>query len=181
VNLLESSFIEFVFVETDQLFGSKSNVILTRQTCGHRWSRVAGSKRRALAFYFPVRIWYMFLISNGKGELDLGVCMNSVLAKRIRLRSADFRRILRPYAFSNRKLALCGCILFASTQVMHTPKSDFPLHIDIKNIYQIRTEKQNASARCLLPATLLSFFLSWVSKTQPNHLTKRMANTRLAT
>jgi len=27
----------------------------------------------------------------------------------------------------------------------------------------------------------LSFFLSWVSKTQPNHWTKRMANTRLAT
>jgi len=26
-----------------------------------------------------------------------------------------------------------------------------------------------------------SFFLSWVSKTQPNHWTKRMANTRLAT
>ena len=27
----------------------------------------------------------------------------------------------------------------------------------------------------------LSFFLSWVSKTQPNHWTKRMANTQLAT
>ena len=27
----------------------------------------------------------------------------------------------------------------------------------------------------------LSFFVSWVSKTQPNHWTKRMANTRLAT
>jgi len=33
------------------------------------------------------------------------------------------------------------------------------------------------------PATLklLSFFLSWVSKTQTNHWTKRMANTPLAT
>jgi len=28
---------------------------------------------------------------------------------------------------------------------------------------------------------LLSFFLSWVLKTQPNHWTKRMASTRLAT
>jgi len=27
----------------------------------------------------------------------------------------------------------------------------------------------------------MSFFLSWVSKTQPNHWTKRMANTSLAT
>jgi len=35
----------------------------------------------------------------------------------------------------------------------------------------------------LLPASenvFLSFFLSWVSKTQPNHWTKWMANTRLA-
>jgi len=41
----------------------------------------------------------------------------------------------------------------------------------------------------LLPCTILpgalhnlasfSFFLCWVSKTQPNHWTKRMANTRL--
>jgi len=30
-------------------------------------------------------------------------------------------------------------------------------------------------------STLLSFFLSWVSKTQPNHLTKRMTSIRLAT
>jgi len=50
------------FVETNQLFGSNPNVILTRQTCGHRSSRVAGSKRRALAFHYTVRIWYMFLI-----------------------------------------------------------------------------------------------------------------------
>jgi len=28
--------------------------------------------------------------------------------------------------------------------------------------------------------TLFSFFLSWVSKTQPNHWTKQMANARLA-
>jgi len=43
-------FIEFVLVETTQLFGCTVNVILTRQTCGHRSSRVAGSTHRALAF-----------------------------------------------------------------------------------------------------------------------------------
>jgi len=32
-----------------------------------------------------------------------------------------------------------------------------------------------------LSSEFCSFFLSWVSKTQPNHWTKRMANTRLAT
>jgi len=66
-------------VQTNQLFGSNSNVILTRQTCGHRSSRVAGSKRRALAFLFSVRIWYVFWISKCRGELDLGLCMTSVL------------------------------------------------------------------------------------------------------
>jgi len=33
----------------------------------------------------------------------------------------------------------------------------------------------------LVETFFLSFFLSWVSKTQPSHWTKRMANTRLAT
>jgi len=41
---------------------SNSNVILTRQTCGHSSSKVAGSKRRALVFYFCVQIWYTIMI-----------------------------------------------------------------------------------------------------------------------
>jgi len=45
-------FIEFVFVETNEVFRSNSNVILTQQTCGHGSSRVAERKRRALAFIF---------------------------------------------------------------------------------------------------------------------------------
>jgi len=61
-------------VETNELVCSNSNVILTRQTCGHGSSRVAGSKHRALAFYFPVRIWYMFFMSKYREELDLGQC-----------------------------------------------------------------------------------------------------------
>jgi hypothetical protein len=43
-------FIEFIFVETNQLFSSDSDVILTRQTCGHRLGMAAASKCRALAF-----------------------------------------------------------------------------------------------------------------------------------
>jgi len=47
-------FIEFVFVEKDQLFGSNSNVILTQQTCGQRSSimlmMAVESKRGALPF-----------------------------------------------------------------------------------------------------------------------------------
>jgi len=98
--------IEFVVVETKQIVSDNSNVILTRQTCGQRSGMAAGGKRRGLAFYFSVRICYMFPTSKCRGELDLGVCMTSVLAKRMLLRSADFRRILRPNTFKNRKSAL---------------------------------------------------------------------------
>ena len=59
---------------------------------------------------------------------------------------------------------------FASTELMQRPRSDSPLHFDIKNIYQIRTEKSNASARCLLPATLLENLPSqdhvWITTVQ---------------
>jgi len=84
-------FIEFVFVETNQVVRSNSNVILTRQTYGHPSSRVAGSKSRALAFCFSIRIWYMFFMSICRGKSYLGVCMTSVLAQRMRPHGADFR------------------------------------------------------------------------------------------
>ena len=46
-------FIEFAYVKTNELVCSNSNMTLTRQTCGQHSSRVAGRKRRALAFCFP--------------------------------------------------------------------------------------------------------------------------------
>jgi len=110
-------FIEFVVVETKQIVSCNSNVILT-QTCGQRLGMAAESKRRAIAFYFSVRICCMFLMLKCRGELDLGLCMTSVLAKRMPLRGADFRRILRPNTFKNRKSALRSGILFESTKVM---------------------------------------------------------------
>jgi len=53
-------FIEFLVVETKRFFGSFVNVILTRQTCGQRSSRLVENKRRALGNYFSERICYMF-------------------------------------------------------------------------------------------------------------------------
>ena len=61
--------------------------------------------------------------------------------------------------FFNWTSALCGRILFTSIAIIHTPRSDFPPHVDIQNIYQIRAETYNASARRLLPATLLERWL----------------------
>ena len=48
-----------------------SNDILTRQTCGNARAGVSGSKRQALAFYFSLRILYVFLLSICKGDWDL--------------------------------------------------------------------------------------------------------------
>ena len=53
-----SSFL--LVVETKRFVGSTVHVILMWQTCGQRSSMSVRGKRRALAFYFSVRIWYMF-------------------------------------------------------------------------------------------------------------------------
>jgi len=66
--------IEFVLVEANQLAVSNPNVVLTRQTYGQRSSRATGSKRRALAFYFAIRICYKFLISKNVEDGPIWVC-----------------------------------------------------------------------------------------------------------
>jgi len=99
-------FIESVVVETKRFVGSNENVILTRQTCGQRSSRAAGGKRWALAFIVAIQIWHMFWGSKCIGESNLDVCTTSALAKKILLRSADFRQILWPNTFFNRNSAL---------------------------------------------------------------------------
>ena len=53
-------FVQTLVVKTKRFVGSTVNVILMRQTCSQRSSRPAGDKHLALAFYFPVRILYMF-------------------------------------------------------------------------------------------------------------------------
>jgi len=109
-------------LETKQLINSNVNAILTQQTCGQLPCTCAGSKRRALAFYFPVRIWYMFSESKCRGESDLGLCTISGLA-RMRLRSVDFR-MKSVFVFGRKicpKSAQRSGILFASPEVVHKP------------------------------------------------------------
>ena len=83
--------IKFVFVKTNQSFGSYSNVILMRQICGQRSRKAAGSKRQALVFWIFRTNCYVFLISKGRGEWDLCLCMTLRLTKRMPLRCGDFR------------------------------------------------------------------------------------------
>ena len=133
--------IEFVFVETKQIVTSNSNETSTRQTCSQRSGMAVGGKRRALLSIFPVRICYMFLMSQCRGESDLGLCMTSVLAQRMLLRSTDFRFLNVFGRNIHRKSVLRSGILFASTEVMHRPRSDSSLHFDMRNIWQVRTGK----------------------------------------
>ena len=108
----------------------------------------AAGKRRALAFYFSVRICCMFLISKCRGYSDLGLCMTSVLAKRMLLRSADEScgqtrlKIDESCGQTRFKIGSRHCAAafsFKSTEVMHSlsqhrPRSNSPLHFDIRNI-----------------------------------------------
>jgi len=70
-------------VGTKQFVSSNVHVIMTRHTCGPSSSMSAGSKRRALAFWFCLRICQMFLTSKCKGESDLVLCTTSVMANRM--------------------------------------------------------------------------------------------------
>jgi len=132
-----------------------SNWISTRQTCGQRSSMSGESKHRALALYFCLRIGPMLLISKCEGKLDLGLCINSILANMLPLRTGKFRQILRPNTFVNRKSPPHSSILLASTKDVHTPRSESPLHGDNGIIYHMHIKQLNARARRLLPADML--------------------------
>jgi len=91
-------FIEFIIAETKQFVSSNVNVIMTRQACGQRSSRTAGSKRRARENEFPKQTFYMFLMSKCRGDWDLGLSTFWVLVNRELLRSGNFRKknVFRP-------------------------------------------------------------------------------------
>ena len=146
--------IEFVFVETNEVVRSNSNVILTRQTCGHRSSEVAGSKRRALELYFSIQIWHMCMISICRGKLDLcvhdfGTCKENAAAqcwlliwKRVWPQNSSEVGTVQPYS-------LWKYQSHAQTQIRLSSTFRYYEHIPTsKKIY-------NASARRLLPVNLL--------------------------
>jgi len=61
------------WVETNEFVVSNPIVIYTQKTCGQRSSMAEGSKRRAIAFYFPIRFWYMFPILKCTEKSDVGL------------------------------------------------------------------------------------------------------------
>jgi len=119
-------------------------VIQTWSWLGKFSSRVAGSRHRALAFDFSVRIWYMFLISKCRGESDLGLCMSSVLAKECHC----------VVATSN--LQTCLAAEFVGSRIMDTLQN-----IVIWMRFKILLQKSTRSS-CWLSAP------SWLSSTTAN-------------
>ena len=132
-------------METKRFGGSTVNVILTRQTCSQRSSRAAESKRRALGKDFPEWICYMFLMSTCRGDWDLGRCTFWVLAKREPLRNAKFQFFLRAKHVLFRKSPLRSGSLFASTQKVHRPRPQFPLHFDTGWLWLVGSLKLQVS------------------------------------
>ena len=116
-NPLYRNFIETLLVETNQLVGSYSNVILTRQTCGQCSSKVAGSKRQAPASDFSVRMKYVFLISKCSRQRDLGLHQLLGLAERMTVRSSDFWQVFRPNMCIDLQSPLRSSILLAGPEI----------------------------------------------------------------
>ena len=84
-------------ISSNSLLGKRTNCSVVIQMWTWRGKSAASARAwlrerrgRAVAFCYSVRICYMFLILKCTGWSDLGLCMTSGLAKRMRLRSADF-------------------------------------------------------------------------------------------
>jgi len=107
---------------------------------GQRSSKAAESKRRApppsraLGNHFSERICYMFLVSKCRGDSDLGLCTTSGLAFGEPQRNDKIRFFLRRNTFLPRKSPLRIGSPNASPEVVHRPRSESPLHFDIRNI-----------------------------------------------
>jgi len=121
-------------VNTKRFVGSNVNGVLTRQTCSQRSCMSAGSKRRALAFYFCLQICNMFLISKSRGASDLGLCTTStlVLANRMPPRIGKFRHFLLPNTFINRKSPSRSGMLLVFLQVQPVVFG-VSLHLNLKS------------------------------------------------
>ena len=85
----------------------------------------------------------MFRMSKCSEESNLGLCTISVLEKRMPLRGGDFRikNVFGRKICRNLPGPMRGGILFASTEIVHQPRLDSPLHFDIGHTWQIRMEK----------------------------------------
>ena len=129
------------------------SMILKRQTCGQRSDMAAGSKRWALAFYFFVRICYIFLMSKSRGVSDqiLVFAWHRDLQKECGCAMANLKTFFGCSFRLNSPLR--SGILFAISDVMQRPRSD-SLATFRHREHVANPEIYNVSARRLLSASM---------------------------
>jgi len=117
---------------------SKESISSPNFSCGCSYAERAlwcrDSKRRALGNYFPVRIYYEFLISICRGDWDVGLCLFWVFAFINPLSDGKIPFFLRAKRVFFRNSLLLSSSLFASTSKVHRPRSQSPLQSDIRNL-----------------------------------------------
>ena len=116
------------------------NLSMLRRPARQRCDGADGA-RDAYKFYYSVRISYEFLISDCRGDSDLGLCSSWHLAKKMPLRSGRicFQQANRRNSEPIRPLR--SGIFFARCQDVHRRQACSALQIDIRNLYDIHTEK----------------------------------------
>ena len=97
------------------------------QGCG-RNKQKNKSKRQALAFYFCIRIWYMFWGPKCRGNWDLGLY-------------AQLRELPKKCGCAVPTFDFKTCLVAKFVGSRHRPWSQLPLHFDSQNIYQIQMQK----------------------------------------
>jgi len=93
-------------------------------------------------------------MSKCKGGRDLGQYTCWVLAKREPMCNDDLRKKTCFARRKNQNLSLRSVSLFASTQKVHWPRSQPPLHVDIGNVSKFTWKFFSSTWRLLSPALL---------------------------
>ena len=138
----------------------------------------ADGARDAYKFYYSVRISYEFLISDCRGDSDLGLCTSWHLAKKMPLRSGRicFQQANRRNSEPIRPLR--SGIFFARCQDVHRRQACSALQIDIRNLYDIHTQTKIPIMQRLLSRHLKARSAdcdrnwNWVKKTSRSRLNR---------
>jgi len=114
----------------------------------------AAERSHFFLYEFAICSWYQNVKENwGNIFCDLGLFTNSLFAKRMPLQgeTSDPKMYLTAQFVT---IWQCG-IPFESTEVVYRRGSDSPLHLNIRNTYQMHMGKQFSGARRLLPVDML--------------------------
>jgi len=119
----------------------------------------ARSKRRALAFYFSIRICYMFLMPKCIRKSILGLRTTFVHAKRMPPHGADSRS-KNAFGSTSDGSHHCAVVLFLYILKLYTDLDLTLLYILMSRTYgKFALGTWNASAWCLRPAAMLQRWL----------------------